>query len=166
MGRTSSNAMASHAENRIRLTRPHIPYNDELVPFRSSDVAIAVLVLPTRRCRQGQHRVFTLRLRGFQLRVCFLPHFPEAPRSERMLLPKRAAAFWEGHKKPSALFQKICWEEPGKQKPRRCRAQGLARSSGQGNAWHEKGRLPDSTNIGIFNPIGRMRFEKIGLEIG
>ena len=32
------------------------------------------------------------------------------------------------------------WAEPGKQKPRRCRAQELARSSGQGNAWHEKER--------------------------
>lgn len=27
----------------------------------------------------------------------------------------------EGHKKSSALFQKICWEEPEKQKTRSCR---------------------------------------------
>jgi hypothetical protein len=39
-----------------------------------------------------------------------------APGSEWILLPKQAAAFWEGHKKSSALFQKICWEEPEKQK--------------------------------------------------
>jgi hypothetical protein len=32
------------------------------------------------------------------------------------LLPKRAGAFWEGHKKSLTLFQKICWEEPKKQK--------------------------------------------------
>src|SRR6266446_4450728 len=48
-----------------------------------------------------------------------------------MLLPKQAAAFWEGHKKSSALFQKICWEEPEKQKTRSCRAQELSRSSAQ-----------------------------------
>ena len=33
-----------------------------------------------------------------------------------MLLPKRASAFWEGHKKSSMAFQKIYWEEPEKQK--------------------------------------------------
>jgi hypothetical protein len=26
------------------------------------------------------------------------------------------AAFWEGHKKSSALLQKICWEEPEKRR--------------------------------------------------
>src|ERR1039457_7720392 len=41
-----------------------------------------------------------------------------APRSERILLPRRASAFLEGHKKSSSLFQKICWEEPEKQKTR------------------------------------------------
>src|ERR1700674_259808 len=54
-----------------------------------------------------------------------------APGSEWILLPKRAAAFWEGNKKSSVLFQKICWEEPGKQKTRSCRAQELSRSSAQ-----------------------------------
>jgi hypothetical protein len=48
-----------------------------------------------------------------------------------MLLPKRGAAFWEGHKKSTTLFQKICWEEPEKQKLRSCRAQELSRSSAQ-----------------------------------
>ena len=33
--------------------------------------------------------------------------------------------------KLSALFQKICREEPGKQNPRSCRAQELSRSSAQ-----------------------------------
>src|SRR6202795_3770640 len=54
-----------------------------------------------------------------------------APGSEWILLPKRAAAFWEGHKKSSVLFQKISWEEPEKQKTRSCRAQELSRSSAQ-----------------------------------
>jgi hypothetical protein len=48
-----------------------------------------------------------------------------------MLLPSRASAFWEGHKKSSARFQKICWEEPEKQKTRRRRAQELSRSGAQ-----------------------------------
>src|SRR5258706_10296463 len=60
-----------------------------------------------------------------------------APGSEWILLPKRAAAFWEGHKKPSVLFQKICWEEPEKQKTRSCRAQELSRSRAQ---WRGKKR--------------------------
>src|SRR5260370_31371626 len=54
-----------------------------------------------------------------------------APGSERILLPKRAAAFREGHKKSSTLFQKICWGEPQKQKTRSCRAQELSRSCAQ-----------------------------------
>jgi hypothetical protein len=48
-----------------------------------------------------------------------------------MLLPKRASAFWEGHKKSSMPFQKIYWEEPEKQKTRSCRAQELSRSCAQ-----------------------------------
>src|SRR5258708_13175520 len=47
--------MASHAENRTGLTRPQIPHNDKFVPLGSPDVAVAVLVLPRRRRRQGQH---------------------------------------------------------------------------------------------------------------
>jgi len=56
-----------------------------------------------------------------------------------MLLPKRGAAFWEGHKKSSMVFQKICWEEPEKQKTRSCRAQELSRSCAQwkGRKWRE-----------------------------
>lgn len=56
-----------------------------------------------------------------------------------MLLPKRASAFWEGHKKSSMTFQKICWEEPEKQKTRSCRAQELSRSCAQwkGLEWRE-----------------------------
>src|SRR5271169_271957 len=62
-----------------------------------------------------------------------------APGSEWILLPKQAAAFGEGHKKSSALFQKICWEEPEKQKTRSCRAQELSRSCAQwrGREWRE-----------------------------
>jgi hypothetical protein len=52
-----------------------------------------------------------------------------------MLLPKRASAFWEGHKKSSMVFQKICWEEPKKQKTRSCRAQELSRSCAQWRGW-------------------------------
>jgi hypothetical protein len=48
-----------------------------------------------------------------------------------MLLPKRASAFWEGHKKSLMVFQKISWEEPEKQKTRSCRAQELSRSRAQ-----------------------------------
>src|SRR5579864_9131265 len=60
-----------------------------------------------------------------------------APGSEWILLPRRAAAFWEGHKKSSTVFQKICWEEPEKQKTRSCRAQELSRSRAQ---WKGRGR--------------------------
>ena len=49
--------------------RREIAPSDELVPFRTPDVAVAVLVFPRRRCRQGQHREFTLRLRGFHFLV-------------------------------------------------------------------------------------------------
>src|SRR5271154_4305385 len=58
-----------------------------------------------------------------------------APGSEWILLPRRAAAFWEGHKKSSALFQKNCWEEPEKQRTRSCRAQELSRSCAQWRGW-------------------------------
>ena len=40
------------------------------------------------------------------------------------------------------------WEEPGKQKPRSCRAQELARSSAQENEWQKKGGLLDPEKIG------------------
>ena len=54
--------------------RREIAPSDELVPFRSSDLAVAVFVFPRRRCRQGQHREFTLRLRGFHF--CVLAYEP------------------------------------------------------------------------------------------
>src|SRR3984957_9687062 len=56
-----------------------------------------------------------------------------------MLLPERASAFWEGHKKSSVTFQEISWEEPEKQKTRSCRAQELSRSCAQwrGQEWRE-----------------------------
>ena len=63
-----------------------------------------------------------------------------------MLLPKRASAFGEGHGKSSSAFQKICWEEPEKQKTRSCRAQELSRSSAQWRGW--KGR--ESTTTGLI----------------
>jgi hypothetical protein len=47
------------------------------------------------------------------------------------LLPKRAAALWEG-----TIGLR---EEPGKQKPRSCRTQELARSSAQKNERQKKG---------------------------
>jgi hypothetical protein len=53
----------------------------------------------------------------------FSPHFPEAPKSEWLLLPKRESAFWEGTQGVRA--------EPRKQRTRSCRAQELARSSAQ-----------------------------------
>jgi hypothetical protein len=40
-------------------------------------------------------------------------------------------------------------EEPGKQKPRSCRTQELARSSAQENERLKKGRLPDSVRISL-----------------
>ena len=68
-----------------------------------------------------------------------------------MLLPKRASAFWEGHKKSSMVFQKICWEEPEKQKTRSCRAQELSRSCAQWRGrerreWTEPDHIGDSGN--------------------
>src|SRR5579864_1704489 len=68
----------------------------------------------------------------------FLPLEIGAPGSEWILLPKRAAAFGEGHKKSSALFQKICWEEPEKQRTRSCRAQELSRSCAQWRGWERR----------------------------
>jgi hypothetical protein len=38
--------------------------------------------------------------------------------------------------------------EPGKEKPRSCRAQELARSSAQENAGWKKGSLPNSSSVG------------------
>jgi hypothetical protein len=52
-----------------------------------------------------------------------------------MLLPRRTSAFWEGHNKSSTAFQRICWEEPEKQKTRSCRAQELSRSRAQWKGW-------------------------------
>ena len=43
-------------------------------------------------------------------------------KSERPLLPTRATAFREGHKKSSVGFEKLFWEETEKQKARRSRA--------------------------------------------
>jgi len=70
-----------------------------------------------------------------------------APGSEWILLPKRAAAFWEGHRKSSSLFQKICWEEPEKQKTRSCRAQELSRSSAQWRGQKRK-QCAETSSIG------------------
>jgi hypothetical protein len=53
----------------LRSTSELISPNDKSVPLGSPGVAVAVLVLPRHRCRQGQHRKFTLRLRGFHFRV-------------------------------------------------------------------------------------------------
>src|SRR5260370_42666332 len=68
--------------------------------------------------------------------------------SEWILFPKRAAAFWEGHKKSSSLFQKICWEEPEKQKTRSCRAQELSRSRTQWNGRKRKEWIEPRLNLG------------------
>ena len=54
-------------------------------------------------------------------------------KSEWLLLPKRAAALWEG----TMMFG----EELGKQKTGSSRTQELARSSARGNEWQEKGGL-------------------------
>src|SRR5882762_2678465 len=65
--------LAFHGEVRAllesRRKRREIAPSDELVPFRTPDVAVTVFVFPRRRRRQGQHREFTLRLRGFHFRV-------------------------------------------------------------------------------------------------
>src|ERR1700719_1347800 len=58
--------------------------------------------------------------------------------SERGLLPRRASAFREGHKKSSLSFAQSFWEETEKQKSRSCRAQEFPRSRAQ---W--KGRNGD-----------------------
>ncbi len=46
--------------------------------------------------------------------VSFFCPFSGAPKSESPLLPSRATAFRERHKKYLMGFQKICWEETGK----------------------------------------------------
>src|SRR5713226_288317 len=62
-----------------------------------------------------------------------------------LLLPRRAAALWEGTQ---------CFgEEPGKQKTRSCRTQELARSSAQEKEWQKKGGLLDSARIGVRSRI-------------
>jgi hypothetical protein len=122
--------------------------SDNSVPLRLG-VSFFVCILPGSLSRERQNRVFAIRRsNGLLLRVLaeitdemnsVLVHFvsPFLPlelghtESERMLLPKRASAFWEGHEKSSAEFRKICWEEPEKQKTRSCRAQELSRSSAQ-----------------------------------
>ena len=43
------------------------------------------------------------------------------------------------------------WEEPGKQKPRSCRAQELARSSAQENEWRKKAEVPRSVKSSAGN---------------
>src|SRR6266851_8988941 len=62
------------------------------------------------------------------------PIFLGPPKSELLLLPKRAAALWEG-------TQMLLRVEPGKQRPRSCRTQELARSSGPRKCVAEKGWL-------------------------
>jgi len=64
--------------------------------------------------------------------------------NERPLLPIRATAFREGHKKSSVGFQKISWEEAEKQKARRCRAQEFGPKHAQENERQKKGGLPNS----------------------
>jgi hypothetical protein len=52
--------------------------------------------------------------------------------------------------KASGFFTGGTWgvqEEPGKQKPRSCRAQELARSSAQENARQKKGGLPEPETL-------------------
>src|SRR6516162_2855907 len=68
----------------------------------------------------------------------FLPHFLGAPKSERLLLPRRAAALWEG----PVLFGR----NRESRKPRSCRAQELARSSAQENERQKRWMYPDSVN--------------------
>src|SRR5258707_11201152 len=62
------------------------------------------------------------------------PIFLGPPKSEWLLLPKRAAALWEG-------TQMLLRAEPGKQRPRSCRTQELARSRGPRKRVAEKGWL-------------------------
>jgi hypothetical protein len=59
------------------------------------------------------------------------------------------AAFWEGHKKSSVLFEEICWEEPEKQKTRSCRAQELSRSSAQWRGWKRR-QYRETSSIGAI----------------
>ena len=121
---------------------------DDAMPLRLG-VPFFVGTLPGPLSRQRKNRVFAVcRSNGLVLRVlaeitdemnycfgtfCFSVSalVIGAPGSEWILLPRRAAAFWEGHKKSSMVFQKICWEEPEKQKTRSCRAQELSRSRAQ-----------------------------------
>jgi hypothetical protein len=74
--------------------------------------------------------------------LLFLPRFPGAPGSERLLLPRRAAAFWEGPKR----FR-------GRNRESRRRedrwAQELARSSAQENEERKKKWL--NATIGTIN---------------
>ena len=43
--------------------------------------------------------------------------------------------------------------EPGKQKPRSCRTQELARSSARENEWQKKGGVLDSGKIGVRSRV-------------
>src|ERR1700687_2084675 len=83
-----------------------------------------------------------------------------APGSEWILLPKREAAFWEGHKKSTALFQKICWEAPEKKKPRSCRAQELSRSCAQ---WRGRKlrQLTKNQVLSVEEEIGLWRLQVV-----
>jgi hypothetical protein len=64
--------------------------------------------------------------------------------------PFSAPFFWGTQKREAAASKAsgcfmggtcVVWEEPGKQKPRSCRTQELARSSARENEWQKKNGL-------------------------
>ena len=68
--------------------------------------------------------------------LLFLAPFSWGTEKREAAAPKASGCFMGG--------TCVIREEPGKQKPRSCRAQELARSSARENEWQKKSGLPNS----------------------
>src|SRR6266849_6494185 len=79
--------------------------------------------------------------------LLFLAPFSWGTRTREAAAPKASGCFMGG--------TRAVREEPGKQKPRSCRAQELARSSAQENAWRKKGAVPHSATSAIERKASR-----------
>lgn len=82
------------------------------------------------------------------MNLLFLPHFPEAPKSERPLLPKRTAAFWEGTQRLKG--------GTGKAEAVKLPGAGIGPKQCPGKEW-QKRWLPKFSSIGFEGPWAAAR---------
>jgi len=75
----------------------------------------------------------------------FCPIFLGHPKSEGYCLQSEWLLYG---REPNGVMA-----EPGKQKPRSCRTQELARSSARENEWQKKGGVLDSGKIGVRSRV-------------